>query len=116
MNNQMHYLYSVFYSGFSGFIIVFPIILVDTSLIHVKSYDRGDIILLSLASITETLGQLFLSLSLKFEEASKVSPLLYLTILFGFLSDILLFRYKFSFLEILGTFIIVVPILCQIYF
>ena len=110
MNQKLHYLYAVFYAGFSGFIIVYPVILLFPSLIHFSQYSKSDCLILTLASITDTLGQIFFSLALKYEDAAKISPLLYLTIVFGFVSDILLFNYRFSFMEMVGTLLVFIPI------
>ena len=115
MNQKLHYLYAVFYAGFSGFIIVYPVILLFPSLIHFSQYSKSDCLILTLASITDTLGQIFFSLALKYEDAAKISPLLYLTIVFGFVSDILLFNYRFSFMERVGTLLVFIPIVFQIF-
>lgn len=54
----------------------------------------------------DAFGQVFYTLALRFEEASKISPFFYLMIVIGFLADVLLFNYQFTFIQILGSLLI----------
>lgn len=110
MNQTLHYIYSPFYNSFSGIFVIAILYFGFPNLLQYTQYDLTDCLLLSLASWGDLFAQICMSLSYKFEEASWVAPIMYLMIVFSYLSDILLFNYRFTLIETIASSVIIISI------
>ena len=107
MNMTLPVIYSPFYNAISG---VFVVIIFYWKL-NLSQLGLSETLLLTLGCLGDLIGQLTMSMALKYGEASKITPFLYLMIVFGLVFDVLLMHYSFSGSEILGCAVILVSIL-----
>jgi drug/metabolite transporter (DMT)-like permease len=70
--------------------------------------DFKDVIFISFIAIFSFLYQALMSLAIQNENAGRVSMVNYLQVFFMFLSDLLIFKREMVFLDLLGTFLILV--------
>lgn len=82
---------------FAGLVTTF-----HRSSITFETYDIFDVIVLSMVGLSSCMCIGPLSLAMKYEEASKLSPILYVENVFTLLADALLFDYKFISTDYLG--------------
>ncbi|CAI2374178.1 unnamed protein product [Moneuplotes crassus] len=105
--------------GFLIFAVCYNLVLMTTGHQSTFHYDMWDIILLSLVGIGSCLCVGPLSLAMQYEEASKLSPLLYTENVFTLLSDALVFNYTFVSSDYIGILIVsvclLVPVLVKLY-
>lgn len=109
MNKEIHFLYSPFWSAFSG-VVVLPIYFLP-NMIHISSYDLADCIYLIINSTFSIFGQIFYSLAYKYGETNKVLPVMYSMMIFTFLFDCFYLRLDYSIFQIFGCFIIFISLL-----
>ena len=76
--------------------------------INIANYEKWDWIYLSLAGLLALIGQLLLSLAMKYANASSAAPLLYINCLFNIFIDLFYFKLQFFYLDIAGAAIITV--------
>ena len=70
--------------------------------------DLKDVLIISLIALFSFLYQALMSLAIQNENAGRVSMVNYLQVFFMFLSDLLIFKKEMIFLDLLGTFLILV--------
>lgn len=114
MNKSLHYIYSAFYNGFFGIPILVYVYFFHPQMFNYGSYSLKDVLLMSAAITGDLIGQIAMSLAFKFEEASRVGPILYMMIVFTYLADLLFFHYQFTLAESLGSLVVFVSILTPI--
>lgn len=114
MNKTLHYIYSAFYNGFFGIPILILAYFFAPNVFSIEKYTWTDVLLMSGAISGDLIGQVAMSLAFKFEEASRVGPILYMMIVFTYLADIIFFHYEFTLAESLGSLVIFISILTPI--
>ena len=60
-----------------------------------------------MGSIFKNVGSMFKTLAFQLEKSGRVAILIYLTVVYAFLADMMLFGETFLFLEVVGAIIIV---------
>lgn len=92
----------VFYFSALGTLFSFPL-----ALSHFKLHSLPTMMALIGAGIAGTFGQLCMTYAYKLEEASVVSPISYLNVVFAFLFGILFFREIPDFYSVIGSVIVI---------
>ena len=82
--------------------------------IHPSNYTSSNWVIMLITGAASTGAFIIMSYAYKYEEASKLGPMMYLTVAFSFIVDITLFHLSFDFKEITGLILITVCILTPI--
>ena len=110
-NKSMHYAISPFYFGITTYIEAILVLIILPSLYNFGSYTFYGVSLMLASGVANYVGQTFRSLALKYEDASVVAPFNYFQVIYLLLSDVFVFNYTFSSIEIAGGAIISVWLL-----
>jgi len=74
---------------------------------HVTEYSYGIVLLIFVMYIMGWLGQLLMSKALQIEVAGRVTLINYSQIVMLFISDVVIFKYKVNYVDVLGTVMII---------
>ena len=110
-NKFVHDALSPFYFGILTYIEVMLLLVFIPSVYNFEHYTFFGVAMFLLSGIFNYTGQTLKSASLKFEDASVVSPFSYFQVVYLFIADILIFSYSFSSTDIIGVSIISVWLL-----
>ena len=105
-NKSIHYAISPFYFGITTYIEAILVLIFFPSLYNFGSYTFYGVSLMLASGVANYVGQTFRSIALKYEDASVVTPFNYFQVIYLLLSDVFVFNYTFSSIEIVGGVII----------
>ena len=88
MNQSLNVLFAPFYSAASGFVFVFPLVLMKHDLVNLDRYNNVDIKLMMLAAFFDSISELLKSNALKYECVSRFAPFTYLFLVMQLYVDI----------------------------
>lgn len=108
VNKQIHYIFSPYYLWIAWMFITLAAFIYDPGLIHIFNYDIWDWLFLLGAGWLSLVGQLLLSLALKYADASSAAPLLYINCLVNVFTDLFYFKFEFYLMDIMGAAIITI--------
>ena len=108
LNQRIHYIISPYYLSISYFLIWVCVYVFDYLYINVQDYNGLDWIYLISAGTFALIGQLGLSLAVKFANASSVAPFTYVICLFNVFMDLFYFKFEFFIFDIIGSLLITV--------
>lgn len=105
VNQEIHYIFSPYYLNIASLLLIIPIYLIDSDLIHLHwTYkNMGYLFFIGLFALA---GQILLSVAYKYGNASTVSPLMYINCLFNIFIDLLYFNFPFYWTDVIGAVLI----------
>lgn len=115
LNQHVHYALSPFWFGVTTSIMSILVLIFIPSAYNFSHYTFYDISFFLVSGIFNYLGQTCKSLSLKYEDASFISPFLYFQVLYLFIWDLLIFNYSFTLMDIMGSLLITVCLLLPVF-
>lgn len=114
MNQHIHYMLNSSYFAYTLFLLSMMLLLFAPDFYHFSHYRWQDVLLFALSGVFHYTAQTFTSMSYKYEEASKVSPLSYTIGICLLFFDMLMFGYQFSFSDISGVIMVICALLTPI--
>ncbi|CAI2374477.1 unnamed protein product [Moneuplotes crassus] len=114
LNKEIHYLVSPFWYFATSLILALMILAVYPSAYHFSKFTKIDLTIFLLSTLFAYGGQLFSSKALKYSEASLITPLQYLNILYFLISDIAIFHSTFTVTDAIGGLLILVSLLAPV--
>ena len=104
---NLHIVISPLYLGIVTCLQTAFLFIFKRDLLHIETYDRVDMIFLSIVGIAAVSGQITMMLANRYAMASKMAPISYLENVFTLMADIWIFQYHFVITDIAGMLVIV---------
>ncbi|CAI2373766.1 unnamed protein product [Moneuplotes crassus] len=114
LNKQIHYLLSPFWFFCTSLLLALVILAVYPSAYHFSKFTIPDLTIFLLSALFTYGGQILSSKSLKYAEASLITPLQYLNILYFLITDIVVFHSKFTVTDATGGALILISLMAPV--
>mmetsp|Transcript_26229 Transcript_26229/g.23214 ORF Transcript_26229/g.23214 Transcript_26229/m.23214 type:complete len:206 (+) Transcript_26229:395-1012(+) len=108
ITNHVNSVYSPFYFSIGIFLNAIVLLVFFRDFLNIQFYDSQVILLLGVSSLTNYAAQSLMSLASKYEKATVLAPMSYLTTSMILVVDIVIFQYEFMPLYFVGFVIILV--------
>lgn len=110
MNEHVHYMIQAAYFAYACLLVIIAVIILFPSWMNFSHYTFTDMLLFSLSGVVHYTGQTLTSMSYKNTDASKVTPFSYFSSIYLLIFDIFVFKYSFTFTDIIGITIVVLSL------